>query len=88
MGALKPAGTGRAEIKRMRVHPDCQRRGFGQAVLDRLQRRAAELGIRRLHLETTARQLAAQKLYLANGFVEAGRRQFAGFDVIRFEKRL
>jgi ribosomal protein S18 acetylase RimI-like enzyme len=88
MGALKRLGPDRAEVKRMRVHPDCQRRGFGQAILDGLQRRAAELGVRHLRLETTAGQVAAQGLYRANGFVEVGRTTFAGFDVLLFEKQL
>ena len=36
MGALTVSDN-KAEIKRMRVHPDYQRRGYGQAILEQLQ---------------------------------------------------
>ncbi|HUS90687.1 MAG TPA: GNAT family N-acetyltransferase [Phycisphaerae bacterium] len=88
MGALRRTDAERAEITRMRVHPDFQRRGLGQEVLRRLLERARQLGFRRLHLDTTVGQLAAQGLYRANGFVEAGRKTYAGFDVIVFERDL
>jgi ribosomal protein S18 acetylase RimI-like enzyme len=88
MGALRAAGDGVGEIKRMRVHPDFQRRGLGRAVLARLERRASELGIRTLRLDTTTRQLAARGLYGANGYVEVGRTVHGPFEVILLEKRL
>ena len=88
MGALRRIGARDARITRMRVHPDCQRRGFGQAVLSRLEARAAELGYAALSLETTVQQTAAQRLYLKNGYVETGRTRLHGFDVILYEKRL
>src|SRR5437868_14699416 len=40
MGALQRTSEIRGEIKRMRVHPDCQRRGYGEAVLTELEDRA------------------------------------------------
>ena len=88
MGALRRTADERAEITRMRVHPDFQRRGFGRAVLRRLEDRAGELGYRHLHLDTTVGQTAARKLYLAFGYAEVARKQYAGFDVIQYEKRL
>lgn len=88
MGGVRRSERGRAEIKRMRVHPDCQRRGIGAVLLARLLDRARELAYRRLYLDTTVGQVAAQKLYRAAGFREAGRTHFAGFEVIRFEKEL
>ncbi len=88
MGALVPTSPGRAEVKRMRVHPDFQRRGFGRAILRRLEQRAVEFGYAVLHLATTVGQLAAQKLYEKNGYVETGRTRVAGFDVILYEKEL
>jgi ribosomal protein S18 acetylase RimI-like enzyme len=88
MGGMRRVSADRAEITRMRVQPDCQRRGFGRAILARLLARARELGFRQLFLDTTVGQVAAQELYRSSGFVEAGRRKYAGFDVIRFEKDL
>ena len=88
MGALKPSAGGRAEIRRMRVHPDFQRRGFGRAILRRLEARAAELGYAELHLETTAGQTAARGLYEAMGYRETGQRTMGRFEVIAYRKRL
>ena len=44
MGGLKKLDVDAAEIKRLRVHPDFQQRGYGQLILSRLEERAAELG--------------------------------------------
>ena len=62
MGALKRIDSVTGEIKRMRVVPDYQRRGYGTAILLALEQRADELGISRLKLDTTDIQLAAQSL--------------------------
>jgi ribosomal protein S18 acetylase RimI-like enzyme len=88
MGAVRRLNDSMAEIKRMRVHPSFQRRGFGRLVLGQLERRAAELGYRTLRLDTTVGQTGAQCLYRSAGYEEIGRGQFAGFDVIFFEKML
>ena len=88
MGALRRSASERAEIKRMRVHPDCQRQGLGQEVLRALETRAAELGYAALHLTTTVHQHAARKLYAKSGYVEVGRDRVGAFDVARFEKAL
>jgi GNAT superfamily N-acetyltransferase len=76
MGALRRTDAERAEIKRMRVHPDYQGRGYGQLLLHTLEQRARELGYRILHLDTSLLQLPARKLYEKNGFREVGRDYF------------
>lgn len=58
-----------AELKRMRVVPAHQRRGFGQRVYDELEDRAREAGFRALVLDTLPTLTAAQRFYEANGFV-------------------
>ena len=88
MGALRRTSAERAEIKRMRVHPHFQRRGFGQMVLDALEARAGELGYAHLHLDTTAQQVAAQNFYKKNGYVEVARAKLSLFEVIHYAKRL
>ena len=88
MGALKRISDERAEIKRMRVHPSCQRRGFGQTMLTALEVRARELGYRVLELDTTTVQIAAQRLYEKNGYVEVRRGRVAQFECIYYEKTL
>ena len=88
MGGFTRTLNGGAEIKRMRVHSNCQRRGFGRTILEALEDRARELGIDLLRLETTVQQEAANELYRKNGYAETGRGKTLGFDVIRCEKKL
>ena len=77
-----------AVVKRMRVHPEVQRCGFSQQILDALEFQAATSGYRMLHLDTTANQEAARSLYLKNGYVEVGRKPRRDTEVILYEKTL
>jgi ribosomal protein S18 acetylase RimI-like enzyme len=90
MGALRPDPDHprRAELKRMRVEPALQGRGLGRTLLDHLLRRARELGVRELTLDTTERQVAAMSLYRSVGFTETGRGVLHGFDVVFFRLEL
>ena len=88
MGALKRLTDDRAEICRMRVHPDLQRRGLGTRILSKLEERAREMGFRTLTLETTAGQVAAIGMYAKAGYIEVSRGTKLGFEVLAFEKRL
>ena len=89
MGAFRKTGEGRAEIKRMRVHPDFQGRGYGKMMLHELEKHAKNAGYKMLHLNTSTVQLAAQKLYRGLGFQETGERKVSqNFTEIFFEKRL
>lgn len=88
MGALMRMSTEKAELKRMRVRPGLQGRGYGQVLLDALHRRAAWLGFSTLRLDTTVQQLAAQRLYLKNGYIEAGRGVIGPFDCIFYEREI
>ena len=53
MGALRRVSDAVAEIKRMRVAPELQRRGIGRSLLGELERGARELGYRTIRLDTT-----------------------------------
>lgn len=88
MGALKRLTDTTAEICRMRVHPDVQRRGFGTLILSKLEERARELGFRTLTLDTTVGQVAAIRMYTQAGYEEVSKGRKLGFEVIAFEKRL
>jgi len=88
MGALRRTSPERAEIKRMRVHPDYQGQGIGQIILSELETRASTIGYKTLHLDTSVVQLAAQKLYEKNGFREIGRDIHNDLEVILYEKAL
>ena len=86
MGAIKRVSPDAAEVKRMRVRPDLQGRGYGQTLLDALHDRAAELGYSTLHLDTTVQQRAARRLYLKNGYREAGRGSVGPFECVFYER--
>lgn len=88
MGAFRRTDSHRAEIKRMRVHPDFQQRGFGQIILEALEARARTLGYTVLHLDTSTQQLSAQNFYQKNGFIKSGQVVLYGVDSILYEKNL
>jgi ribosomal protein S18 acetylase RimI-like enzyme len=88
MGAIRRVGDGVAEVKRMRVDPAFQRKGYGQRILSLLEEFARRNGYRHLTLDTTTRQTAAQMLYEKNGYRRAGMTKVEQFDVILYEKDL
>ena len=88
MGAFRKKSDTLAEIKRMRVLPGYQRRGFGQMILTRLEQEAVQMGYTELCLDTTTLQAPAQKFYEKNGYVEAGREQVPQFELILYREKL
>ncbi|GCE15257.1 GNAT family N-acetyltransferase [Tengunoibacter tsumagoiensis] len=97
MGALKRTDAERAEIKRMRIHPSYQGRGYGQLILHELEAYARSLGYQILQLDTSILQIPAQKLYEKNGYHEVGRETYQQeigkdlyqpLEVILYEKQL
>jgi GNAT superfamily N-acetyltransferase len=75
MGALRTAGTGMAEIKRMYVLPAYRGSGIAKRILEELERRARERGLRAVRLDTNARLTEANRMY-----VEAGYRRIADYN--------
>lgn len=73
-----------AELKRMRVDPARQRRGYGRRTYRELERRARDRGFERVVLDTTPDQPAARGLYESEGF-ERIRRAHVGPGDERFE---
>ena len=88
MGAFRRKSDTLAEIKRMRVLPEYQRRGFGQIILNQLEEKASQLGYTELCLDTTTLQVTAQKMNQKNGFTVTGRGQMPPFEVIYYHKTL
>ncbi len=88
IGGLLPTNPGEAELKRMRVHPDYWRRGLGERMLVALEQRGRELGLVRLHLDTSVQQAPAQNLYLKHGYREIGRGLIGQLAIIYYEKWL
>ena len=85
IGALRRINEETAEIKRMRVSKKHQAKGIGTLILDKLIERALKYGYRKLVLDTTAKQTAAQKLYSKRGFKEVKREKVAGLNCIFYE---
>jgi ribosomal protein S18 acetylase RimI-like enzyme len=88
MGGLRRVDDRRAAIKRMRVHPDVQRQGYGSAILCALEARAVALGYRTLSLDTTTRQTPAQAFYTRHGYRDVGRDRYGQFELILYQKTL
>jgi len=96
MGAFQPATAvdhhtddpNAAVIRRMRVDPAHQRRGYGATILRRLERRADEAGFERHLLDTTPDQEAAIDLYRSFGYTETHRKKTPAGEMIYFEKEL
>ncbi len=88
MGAFRRTGPDRAEIKRMRVHADFQRQGFGQAIYTALEKHARELGYSLLHLDTAVVLVGAQHFYAKNGYQEVRRGKLGIIDCIFYEKQI
>jgi ribosomal protein S18 acetylase RimI-like enzyme len=88
MGGLRPVDTVTAEVCRLRVHPEFQRRGFGAAMLHALEQRAVELGFHSVRGDTTLNQEAALALYERQGWRELSRHRVGDLIVVYGEKRL
>ncbi len=88
-GAVRVISEGTAEVKRIRVHPDFQRKGIGQSMLSLLERTARGLGCTRIVLDTTIKQTAAQAMYLKNSYRELRReRIYDTTERIYYEKMI
>ncbi|MEW2354503.1 GNAT family N-acetyltransferase [Spirillospora sp. NPDC029432] len=99
---LVPAGQDRAlggyilggpaldavEMVRLRVSPGFQRRGYGAAVVEALEQRAAEYGYRVLRADTTELQGPALSLYRRFGWSVTRREPIGGIVNVYLEKRL
>ena len=69
-GALKPAGPGVTEIKRMWVSPDARGLGVGRRLLAELEARAAADGAATVRLDSNGALVEAIALYRSAGWVE------------------
>ena len=87
-GALKSAGTGIGEIKRVWVDEGARGLGIGQRILDALESQAREFGLKLLRLDTNKSLTEARALYLKNGYSEVPPFNDDPYPHHWFEKRL
>ncbi|GIP32775.1 GNAT family N-acetyltransferase [Paenibacillus sp. J2TS4] len=88
MGALRKFTETVAEIKRIRVDQEFQRKGLGQKILSALEKSAKEKGYRKLRLDTTSKQRPAQILFERNGYQVTVRKRWDDLEIIFYEKEL
>lgn len=89
MGALRKMTQDIVEIRRMRVDPILQRKGYGQMILDALEKRTMELGYKVIQLNTSLKQVPAQKFYEKNGYKEIKREKEGWIvDNIIYQKKI
>jgi ribosomal protein S18 acetylase RimI-like enzyme len=88
MGAFRKISSNDAEIKRMRVAPECQGQGVGKMVLTKLIESAINKGYSTLILETSDKQIAANALYRNYGFVGIKQEIINGYNCSWYEKKL
>jgi ribosomal protein S18 acetylase RimI-like enzyme len=67
----KQNGRHRGEVEKLLVHPDYQRQGIAQTLMQRLEVYASQLGIRLLVLDTQSGDKSEQ-FYQAVGFTKSG----------------
>ncbi|MDJ0702918.1 MAG: GNAT family N-acetyltransferase [Leptolyngbyaceae cyanobacterium MO_188.B28] len=88
MGAFRPVNDTTAEIKRLRVHPERQRQGFGRDVLERLELTAKQLGYSQLQLDTMENQVGAIQFFQKQGYRHFSTRTGKGRNQLLFAKTL
>jgi GNAT superfamily N-acetyltransferase len=88
MGAFRHVDDSTAEIKRMRVLPSMQGKGFGGFILDELEKHARKAGYTNLILETSLIQERANRLYFSRGFVKERSEVIDGYTCTWYRKNL
>ena len=88
MAALRRFDGTTAELKRMRVLPPFQNQGYGGRVLEALEDRARQLGYTAVRLDTTDRQVQAQRFYAKHGYHRIGEGTLMDQRLLFYEKAL
>ena len=92
MGAIQRAHGDSFVLTRIRVAIPHQRRGLARRLVEALEDRARALGGTTITLDTTDRQLPAQRLYESLGYVFTHNsrleNRFGGFNLVHYRKDL
>lgn len=88
MGAFKKRTETCAEIKRLRIRPDCQRQGYGETIMRQLLKLAAEKGYTEAFLDTLKTNHRAQNLFEKLGFKRNGGGKRGPYDLFFYTRQL
>ena len=75
-------------LENVAVDPSLQRRGYGRALIEFVERQALELGLAEVTLYTNEAMVENLHLYRRLGFVETDRRVEDGYRRVFFRKSL
>lgn len=88
MGGFKRLSGDLAELRRMRIARDFQGQGYGTVLLRELERRAFDLGIRTIHLDSAQRRPLTLQFYRKQGYQETGCGFYGAVETVQFRKTL
>jgi ribosomal protein S18 acetylase RimI-like enzyme len=88
MGAFKKRTETCAEFKRLRIRPDCQRKGYGEKIMRELIKLAVKKGYTEGFLDTLATNKRAQSLFEKLGFMRSGGGKRGPFDLYFYTRVL
>lgn len=88
MGGFKRLSDGVAELRRMRIAQDLQGKGYGTLLLQELEQRALQSGVRTLCLAPALRRRLTLQFYRKHGHQETGRSFYGAVETVQFSKKL
>jgi N-acetylglutamate synthase-like GNAT family acetyltransferase len=88
MGAFKRKTEKCAELKRLRIRPDRQRCGYGEAITRKLMELAAKMGYKEAFLDTLTTNYRSQALTEKLGFTKSGGGKRGPYDLVFYTRKL
>ncbi len=88
MGAFKRRSATCAELKRLRIRPDRQRRGYGETITLKLMELAVQRGYTEAFLDTLPSNHRSRALAEKLGFVNSGEGKRGPYDLVYYTKKL
>jgi RimJ/RimL family protein N-acetyltransferase len=88
MGAFKRKTATCAEFKRLRIRPDRQRRGYGEAITRKLMELAVQMGYTEAFLDTLTTNYRSQALAEKLGFKRSGEGSRGPYHLFFYTKTL
>ena len=88
MGGFKRLLDSAAELRRMRIARDLQGQGYGTLLLEELERRAFQSGVRTICLQAARRRPLTLEFYRQHGYQETGQSFYGAVETVQFSKTL